>query len=516
MNKVMPCALPSPFILSKSRPKIEGVSFDIPNDNTDATQQEENMNEEEGLIYISSSNQDTIDGAKLTGDYGDYISLIESKHRKKGRQIDAESTFVIDSIDGAEHHKSKKSITSVISYSSTLFTTKWINEQTTKAGSSHNILTWQQLRGKETANTILPSVSNYFQSKRKLKLKQQETTGLSYYFYDMHDCKMLYLLCEHSLWNRKHHPFLLCKCKRGEGVVNSVSHKCIIRSHEEDVYLHNRSMRRFDRKRKTLQEGESYTRNDHKSWIDEHNQGVSHFGIHPDLLPRTEIRFDVFHLKCSITKRIMSYLRTFMLNQSNDIGNQFCSSILAKFWNPFHLFVWRTNKAFSSFQGNELALFVANASCIQDFLEKKLVQNTACLDFVQALKSWVFMFKFLGISYVTPGQEESSWYKNQLQLFEDEAKNFYEKGKNTFLSKSSVGSEETCYMHVLSYYIPHIATITYERHTVGVGIFNMQGFERRNKESKNVYKRFSNNKMNVMPSLLGRLYDVFETDKNAY
>ena len=72
-------------------------------------------------------------------------------------------------------------------------------------------------------------------------------------------------------------------------------------------------------------------------------------------------------------------------------------------------------------------------------------------------------------------------------------------------------------MHILRFYIAEAAKVTYARHQMGVGVFNMQGFERRNKESKNIYKRFSNHKgKGVMKTLLGRLWDVFAFNKNAY
>ena len=38
--------------------------------------------------------------------------------------------------------------------------------------------------------------------------------------YDLRDGKMIYLLTQHALFNCKHHPFLLCKCRRGEGICN--------------------------------------------------------------------------------------------------------------------------------------------------------------------------------------------------------------------------------------------------------------------------------------------------------
>ena len=41
----------------------------------------------------------------------------------------------------------------------------------------------------------------------------------------------------------------------------------------------------------------------------------------------------------------------------------------------FHLYMWKNNKPFSSFQGNELALFVANIPQTNHFLQNKLVRN---------------------------------------------------------------------------------------------------------------------------------------------
>ena len=51
------------------------------------------------------------------------------------------------------------------------------------------------------------------------------------------------------------------------------------------------------------------------------------------------------------------------------------------------------------------------------------------------------------------------------------------------LGSKSVGNDESCYMHVIRFYMPKIAWETYQKHKCGIGIFTMQGCERRNKES---------------------------------
>ena len=156
---------------------------------------------------------------------------------------------------------------------------------------------------------------------------------------------MLYLLTQHSQWNRKFNPFLLCTCARGEGVYSNRTHQCQIKSHDAQISSYERSKRRWDLKRTRTPD---YTVKDHMDWIDENNDGCSHFGIDPSLLPRDGIRFDTFHMKCSITKRLMGSIRTFLLNQSDAVIESFTRTVLCKFWNDFHLYVWKNRKNFSS------------------------------------------------------------------------------------------------------------------------------------------------------------------------
>ena len=113
----------------------------------------------------------------------------------------------------------------------------------------------------------------------------------------MHDGKMLYLLTQHCQWNVKHHPFLQCKCARGEGVKNP-DHECIWMTQEEQVAFYKKSKDRWESKKKRDM---SYDKTKHMKWNDINNYGVSHFGIHPENLHRDAIIFDMFHLKSSVT-----------------------------------------------------------------------------------------------------------------------------------------------------------------------------------------------------------------------
>ena len=107
----------------------------------------------------------------------------------------------------------------------------------------------------------------------------------------MHDGKMLYMITQHSLYTRKHYPFLLWECHRGDGVMNP-DHECNIVTHQEQCDLYARADRRWVRKKE--KSSDKYTQKDHMDWVDKENVGVSHFGLAPSMLRRDNIHFDIF------------------------------------------------------------------------------------------------------------------------------------------------------------------------------------------------------------------------------
>lgn len=209
---------------------------------------------------------------------------------------------------------------------------------------------------------------------------------------------MLYLLTQHSLWNRTHHPFLLFTCKRGEGVMNS-DHECKLLSHEDQVHYWDRSLRRWDDK--IARSGpESYTMDKHRDWIDIHNYGVSHFGIHPTEIPRDTIRFYVFHLRCAVTRRLMNYLRKYMLSTTTEMMEAF-SKVVCKFWSDWNVLVWNLNRPFTSFVGMELLAFIKNLTVIVEFLKGNFCETEALNDLCNGLLLWKDITPFLVIVHIT-------------------------------------------------------------------------------------------------------------------
>jgi hypothetical protein len=123
------------------------------------------------------------------------------------------------------------------------------------------------------------------------------------------------------------------------------------------------------------------------------------------------------------------------------------------------------------------------------------------------------IFKFLNQSFISVSDRE---YLKSLTQFETDVREFVQLGRSSFLLEEN---DETFYLHTLCHYLPVHAKLTFQRHRLGLGIFTMQGFERRNKESKNCIKRFStaNRKsLSFLVNNIRRLMQVFLFEVNAY
>ena len=130
----------------------------------------------------------------------------------------------------------------------------------------------------------------------------------------------------------------------------------------------------------------------------------------------------------------------------------------------------------------------------------------------EGLGLWKEISKFIHTTKV----EDCARYELEMTRFEMNVRSFYECGSKTFLTQTTCGDRETFYLHCLRFYLPEIMHTTWDEHGLGLGVFTMQGFERRNKESKNTMKRFSNRKGNMTSQNMKRLWDVFFYGKNAY
>ena len=365
--------------------------------------------------------------------------------------------------------------------------------------SSFGILTWMQVQAEEKREVLFPVLTSHYEDKSKVRSKE-ENKELE--LTDMHDQKMNYGLTQHSLWNRTGHPFIGCKCVRGERVSKNdkPDFKCVPVTDEEYRQHYERSRKRLEQKTERLQPHELYGPHEHKDWCDENNLGITHYRINPNHLPISSIRYDMMHMSMALTRSTITYTRQFVMSQEQMFIDTF-NNHLRTFWLEFHLFVWNNNRPFSSFHGNELKLWVQNIphsiEIIRENFEHTIHINNLC----QLLQVFARLPDFWKITKIQNVRE----YKQKIAEYEQNVKELYTVGAKTTLTNNNTGDCETIYYHVARYYIPKIARELFEKYGVGVGIFSMQGFERRNKESKNTLKRFCNHRGNIVVPNLKRL-----------
>ena len=497
------------------RPQIENVKVKCVITAVDAESSIENLEalddpfasiSLDDLMGTIDENMETLDSSRIFGNYETYLDILLDKQKDKGRTIHG-NVAVIDSYDGAIHSNTDKQRCNVVSFSSQIFSNSLVAGGHISTAASTNILTWQQFIGEEKLGTLLPVLEEIFETKREIERKVVEH-GTNIKMLELHDGKMLYLLTQHSLFSRKFTPFLLCCCSRGEGARNR-NHVCTQLTHEEHVHHHERSLTRFSRK-SSVDSG--YDRAAHMDWIDQHNRGISHYGLSPSVFPRDRIRFDALHMKCAITRKLMTYMRRFMLGRSQEMQDDLQEIFLKKgFWNRYNASVWRMDKAFSILNGNELKTFIQHIPVMNVFLRSSFPQERHITHLSSALDIWHGVQGFLHTTKI----EDPASYPEEIQRFEDAVASFYEHGAKTFLTKNIIGDCETFYTHTLRYYLPVIARSTFEDYQLGIGVYTMQGFERRNKESKNTLRRFSNGKGLVLNNNVARLHDVFNYEITA-
>ena len=98
--------------------------------------------------------------------------------------------------------------------------------------------------------------------------------------------------------------------------------------------------------------------------------------------------------------------------------------------------------------------------------------------------------------------ESYSSYLDEINTHKTNIYLFFHHGSYCIFSDSIVGDDEKFYPHVAKKYLPRISKWTLDNLACGVGIWTMQGFEHRNKESKYVYANKTNGKCNFCMQVL--------------
>ena len=193
------------------------------------------------------------------------------------------------------------------------------------------------------------------------------------------------------------------------------------------------------------------------------------------------------------------------------------TKILEKVWGTFYLDCYDANKNLNVLHGEHINSFIKSLTVpVINFFKEEIKQTEVTIQLQLLLESWQQLTQIMS-KVIYKNKEEYDeclieFYYNII-IFKQAAT------KTIYKSMSGDDLDTTCenfYCHVLTDYMAVFMQETYSTYKLGTGIFSMQGFERRNKESKNCAKRFCNNRYNICISTMVRLFDLFFHSKGAY
>lgn len=172
----------------------------------------------------------------------------------------------------------------------------------------------------------------------------------------------------------------------------------------------------------------------------------------------------MFHLCSAVTRRLMTYLRTFMLSQTFEVTNNFSTHILSKFWGEYQVLVWNLNKQFTSFIGSDINNFIINIPQVLDFIDTHFEDTDHLDNLCTSLGIWYQINPFLNKMKI----HDADTYEREMLEFTDLLKQFYKFGSKTFLAQNTTGEQDTFYLHCLRFYLPGIAKNTWENTSLGL------------------------------------------------
>ena len=245
---------------------------------------------------------------------------------------------------------------------------------------------------------------------------------------------------------------------------------------------------------------------EHEGWCAENNYGVNNFGLHPRLLPLSMVRYDIgLHMVCAIVRKCIHGLRHYLDRYNN---NESVFRFFDELWgNTFYSNQFRNNEVCSRIDGSHISKLIRNISSLVALLRNEYEETTYLVNLCDMLLLLPRLNKF----WKTVDIESRNVYLQQIEQYKIDIDLFYDYGSKSILTNTVLGDGETFYFHVAKHHVPIIAHDTLDKFNCGVGLWTMQGFEHRNKQSKFVYSHKTNGKGNCCMQVLKGLHRLFLT-----
>ena len=523
--------------LTKDLPKVNTFTCTY---NPDAPEEEELDSDGEDTRCATDAETVTCNGAYVS--MRDCIDLIINKIKSVVDTVDGltmeeamDSAFLLGCADGAQHNGLGEEDDGIITYSFTLSSYNLMKLCGIYPSSAKWLLPHLQLRGKENIATMRAVLQ--FRLKDLCGIKEDIPILHTTYLYDMFDGKAIYTSTGHSHWSRKENSFLFCECKRGDHEFGGVSCKQL--SDDEYIAKLESSRTRYERREELSAVREAngkgaYDYNAHKEWCTYFNSGVCHINSMTADYKISQLRPDMFHGRGNVTKLMLRYIRRMMEGNSRNLS-VFASYLRnMKHWDGYVVDPWEANDSQGRLKGHHTKEFVKNTTDIVKLLKKlmpgsKVEKLSKCLvafECMSTILSMVFIDEYESVIGVLRKGNESTQQladtinsdstpgeiaNTLMEKYAQEAEILYTSGHQTFMTKTDKGDSETFYLHTLYKYVPYFMKLTYQRHRLGVAIFNMEPFEYKNFTSKRVVLHRTNRRGNICKQSLRLLQIYYRT-----
>ena len=161
---------------------------------------------------------------------------------------------------------------------------------------------------------------------------------------------------------------------------------------------------------------------------------------------------------------------------------------------------YETGKNLACMHEEQIEQFLHLVPFVAHFFSTEVEQTSISKATLDILKYYPAIDQFLRITKVVDTSSSIEIQNSQKLQCEQDITKF----KSNLLNY-----QKNFYAHALCCYYPQLVNKVWKNHGVGVGVFTLQGFERRNKESKTIAKKYYNGKHNVCTQTLKRNYDFY-------
>ena len=105
--------------------------------------------------------------------------------------------------------------------------------------------------------------------------------------------------------------------------------------------------------------------------------------------------FDVFHLICQITRKLIKTLRRYISLHELSAFIELCNNVLCNEWSDFAISIFASNKALSIYRGKHISSFIKMIPDICGYMKETFAETEYCHNLMNALKLWSSISTFI-------------------------------------------------------------------------------------------------------------------------